>query len=186
MANHINHYKSLKKKTHKIKKRGNSKALFNLPSTLFALFFVLFFSFFCCSFFYNDSIFFLSSPSFLGLCCCLLLLPSFEFHTKTIFSPFLLFSTFVQTFSQLICMCVTFSFTSHPSQLPYHLCAVFIFFCSLSVCVFNEYCSFVSQSFVWLPESSRYSCHDVCLKHLNCTVLYWNRQKLDLMELLHL
>lgn len=187
MANHINHYKSLKKKHIKSKREEIPKHCSIYPSTLFALFFVLFFLFFCCSFFYNDSIFFLSSPSFLGLCCCLLLLPSFEFHTKTIFFPIsFIFHFCPDIFSTDLYVCYIFIHIS-PFAVAISFMRCFHFFCcSLSVCVFNEYCSFVSQSFVWLPESSRYSCHDVCLKHLNCTVLYWNRQKLDLMELLHL
>lgn len=143
MANHINHYKSLKKNT-----KSKREEIPIYPSTLFALFFVLFFSFFCCSFFYNDSIFYsqaLLSSDCDVVCCCYRLS---NFIQKQFFSPFLLFSTFVQTFSQLICMCVTFSFTSHPSQLPYHLCAVFIFFVVLSFSVCVQWILFIRLTIV--------------------------------------
>lgn len=187
MANHINHYKSLKKKTHKIKKRGNSKALFNLPFNFVRIIFCsLFFYFFVARFSTMIPFFFsqaLLSSDCVVVCCCYRL----SNFIQTIFFPIsFIFHFCPDIFSTDLYVCYIFIHIS-PFAVAISFMRCFHFFCcSLSVCVFNEYCSFVAQSFVWLPESSRYSCHDVCLKHLNCTVLYWNRQKLDLMELLHL
>lgn len=178
MANHINHYKSLKKKTQNQNERKFQSTVQSTLQLCSHYFLFSFCSFFCCSFFYNDSIFFLSSPSFLGLCCCLLLLPSFEFHTKTIFFPIsFIFHFCPDIFSTDLYVCYIFIHISPFAVAISFMRCFHLFFVVLSLCVCVQWIlfipneSFVSQSFVWLPESSRYTCHDVCLKHLNCTVL---------------
>lgn len=136
MANHINHYKSLKKNTQNQKERKFQSTVQSTLQLCSHYFLFSFFLFFCCSFFYNDSIFFLSSPSFLGLCCCLLLLPSFEFHTKTIFFPIsFIFHFCPDIFSTDLYVCYIFIHISPFAVAISFMRCFHLFLVVLSLCV---------------------------------------------------
>lgn len=147
MANHINHYKSLKKKQ-KIKKRGNSNLPFNFVRIIFCSLFFIFLLLVFLQWFH----FLLSSPSFLGLWCCLLLLPSFEFHTKTIFFPIsFIFHFCPDIFSTDLYVCYIFIHIS-PFAVAisfmrcfhFFFCFLFLFLC---VCSMNTVHSSHNRSY---------------------------------------
>lgn len=169
MANHINHYKSLKKK-HKIKKRGNSNLPFNFVRIIFCSLFFIFLLLVFLQWFH----FLLSSSSFLGLWCCLLLLPSFEFHTKTIFFPIsFIFHFCPDIFSTDLYVCYIFIHIS-PFAVAisfmrcFHFFVVFSF--SFSVCV--QWILFIRLTIVrMVTREFTLFMSWVCSKHLNCTVL---------------
>lgn len=183
MANHINHYKSLKKNNTKSKR----EEIPIYPSTLFALFFVLFFSFFCCSFFYNDSIFYsqaLLSSDCDVVCCCYRLS---NFIQKQFFPHFFYFPLLSRHFLNWF-VCVL-HFHSHLTLRSCHIIyALFSFFCCslflfLCVCSMNTVHSSHNRSYGYKRV---HVIHVMTFVQNISTVLYWNRQKLDLMELLHL
>lgn len=185
MANHINHYKSLKKNNTKSKR----EEIPIYPSTLFALLFCSLFFIFLLLVFLQWFHFLLSSPSFLGLWCCLLLLPSFEFHTKTIFFPIsFIFHFCPDIFSTDLYVCYIFIHIS-PFAVAISFMRCFHFFLLFSLSLSSSVCS---MNTVHSSHNRSYGYKRVHVIHVMTfvqnisTVLYWNRQKLDLMVLLQL
>lgn len=148
MANHINHYKSLKKKHTKSKREEIPKHCSIYPSTLFALFFVLFFFIFLLLVFLQWFHFFSLKPFFPRIVLLFAVATVFRISYKNNFFPHFFYFPLLSRHFLNWFVCVL-HFHSHLTLRSCHIIyALFSFFLLFSLCLCLQWILFIRRTIV--------------------------------------